>query len=218
MNIAFRRLTLAMAAVIALSVELWGQSSTRTPAQDTFRQDAFTPSPYTDMIRGDTMGQYVNGSQCVNTWVDNHGYFFLRTLTSSCSIRWITLDFSQAVTRPVSCPYSISTPYGLLDICGSNNAPDVRVLASALFASTALTKGTSVTLPFNLNPYPCFCGSDGGGFELDFEQNVPVTGTSSTRSLTAASNAVVDLYQYVNSRKVSWGRYNMPFGLTVTKQ
>lgn len=59
-----------------------------------------------------------------------------------------------------------------------------------------------------------------GGFELSFEQNVGVTSVSATtRVMTASATAIAELYQKVgvSGKKVSLGRYYMPFSLTVEK-
>lgn len=235
MNSAFRRLALATVAVVALSGTLLGQNknTNRTPAIATFREDAFTLVP-SDKIRGDDLGSYPNsslGGDCVTAWVDKGGFFFLRTVTPYCTTttpRSIVLDFSGYVSLPTSCEVVGYDQYGnphTLDICGANGAdgkgtvPDVRIIANSLFKRTA-PGSTTVTLPFLL--YPSFSG--GTTFELDFEQAVSFTGTSSVRVLTATvttdqPNAdVAELYQYVNGAKSSLGRYHMPFQLTVTKQ
>lgn len=233
MNSTFRRFALATAALVALSGELWGQNknTNRTPAEATFREDSNVVPP-SDRIRGDGLGPYYSDDgpydplpDCVTAWVDKGGFFFLRTLKPYCTTttpRSIELDFSVAVSRSVDC--SVSTQYGTLDICKPNTLPDVRVIAADLFKDTALVSGTTVTLPFNLNPSPCFCASDSPGFELDFEQAGLVSGTSSVRVLTATATRdqpladVAELYQYVKgARKQSLGRYRMPFQLTVVK-
>lgn len=210
MNIALRHVALATAALVALSGELWGQNknTNRTPA------DAWFADSPTDKIKSDDSGSYFNGPSCVTTWVDSGGFFFLRTVTPNCTpyTRKIVLDFSDPVSPPASCvEYQFGIP---LHTCGSNTVPDVRIIAQSLFKNTALANGTTVTLPFNLQP--SFSGS-GGSFELDFELPVPVSGDSTFRVLQAGGNAVAELYQYVNAKKTSVGRYRMPFQLSVTK-
>ena len=55
-------------------------------------------------------------------------------------------------------------------------------------------------------------------FQLDFELNVSVTAPSANvRVLTAGSNAIAHLYQISGNKKVSVGRFYMPFSLIVTK-
>ena len=59
--------------------------------------------------------------------------------------------------------------------------------------------------------------------KLSFEEPVPITdGDSTFRVLEAGADAVAELYQNVQQGKrtikVSLGRYEMPFQLTVTKQ
>jgi len=154
----------------------------------------------------------------VTAWVDKGGFFFLRTVTPYCSpyTRNIVLDFSVPVDL-MSCPApSVSDQYGnMLNICGTNSVPDVRVIANSLFKDTALVHGTTVTVPFLVQP--SFSG--GTVFELDFEQPVPVpSGDSTFRVLEAPAGAVAELYKYVNGAKHSLGRYYMPFELTVTKR
>lgn len=69
-----------------------------------------------------------------------------------------------------------------------------------------------MSLPFSLQPD--FQGTD---FDLDFEQPLSVTGTSGLRTLEAGPTAIAELYKLLKSsqRKVSLGRYYMPFQVTV---
>ena len=225
MNIALRNLALATAAVVTLSGELWGQArnTNRTPAV------ANLTSSSSDRIRADGSSTYYPMSSpppdCVTAYVDKGGLFFLRTVTPYCTTatpRGMVLDFSDKVSQPPSCQVVGYDQYGqshTLDICGAGGAdntgsvPDVRIIASSLFKGTA-PGSTTVTLPFLLAP--SFSG--GTQFELDFEQAVPFSGTSSARTLTAAATDVAELYKYVNGAKQSLGRYHMPFQVTVTKQ
>lgn len=218
-----RRCGLALAVTLACSAALQAQS--RTPADATFRENAWTTSP-TDKIRGDALGSYRDDGpadpDCVIAWVDNGGSFFLRTVKPNCSTttpRSILLDFSDAESRSRSCPAVVLDDYGnSLDICGGNNVADVRVIANSLFKDTALTNGTRVTLYFSLQRD--FTSTE---FELDFEQPVPVTAMSATvRVLEAPAGALAELYQYVSQGrktvKTTLGRFRMPFQLTVVKQ
>lgn len=234
MTIAFRRVVLVTAAIVALSGELWGQSknTNRTPAVANFRENFYTVSP-SDKIRADaSWNNYypMNSLDCVTAWVDRGGLFFLRTVTPYCTTttpRSIVLDFSGYVSLPANCGVVGYDQYGkshTLDICGASGAdgtgtvPDVRIIANSLFKGT-VPGSTTITLPFLL--YPSFSG--GTVFELDFEQAVSFTGTTSVRVLTATGTTdqpnadVAELYQYVNGAKSSLGRYHMPFQLTVTK-
>lgn len=207
------RLVLASMAVVAFSGVLLAQNS-RAPAVATLSD---RPG---DKIRSDGLGSYLDAQQCVIAWVDKGGFFFLRTVAPNCApaTRQITLDFSDAVSRPATCPAVVNDQYGNpLDLCGPNTVRDVRVIAQSLFKDTALANGTNVTLPFSLQ-----ADFSSTGFELDFEQSVPVSGSGTVRVLDAASTAVAELYQYVKqgkrTAKVSQGRYRMPFQLQVVKQ
>jgi hypothetical protein len=181
-------------------------------------------------------GAYVNGSNCVVSWVDSRsGYFFLRTATYNCvttNSRSMTFDFSNALSRTPDGSGSdichVNDAFGdngELNICGPNYGPntvvpDVRIIAGTMFSSTAVTQGTTVAIPFSLSPD--FSGTD---FELDYEQAVPVTVVSATsRSLTAdatspcSAGMVADLYKYPkHGSKISLGRYCMPFQVTVNE-
>lgn len=184
-----------------------------------------------DGILNDGNGPYSNGSNCVVSWVDSRsGYYFLRTTTFSCAAtkpRTMTLDFSNAITRTPDGSGSDSCHVndafgdsGELNICGpaagpNSVIPDVRIIAGTMFSSTAVTQGTTVSIPFSLSPD--FSGTD---FELDYELPVAVgVISSSSRTLTAdscAAGATADLYKYPkHGSKISLGRYCMPFQVTV---
>ena len=224
-----KRLALAIiAGVLSLAASsVLLQAANTVPATTTFRNatDVTTGDPL-DRIRSDSFAPvYENGFYCVRSEVNGNGFFFrsqsyaCTTATPSLAIRSVTLDFSQPVIAGCTSPTYVIDAYagGALDICGSNLVPDVRILAGSLFASTAPTKGTPVTLVFS-NPTN-FSGP--GGFELDFEQNVGVTVVSSTiRRMTASGTAIAELYQKEppSGKKISLGRYYMPFSLTVAKQ
>ncbi len=95
-----------------------------------------------------------------------------------------------------------------------NFIPDLRIIASNLFAANATSKGTSVIIPFSLQPE--FSGSS--DFELDFESNVAVLAPdANTRVLSAGSSAVATLYVLRNGKKTAVGRFCIPFTLIVTK-
>ncbi len=179
-------------------------TSNRVPAQATFRDSSTLP----DRILSDGLGTYYDAVGCVVAWVDSKsGFFFLRTVGPKCQnpVRSLVLDFSDAVSRSAGCnvPDPNDTSGKSLDICGKNTLPDVRVLADTLFRDTALTKGTTVKLPFSLQPD--FGGTD---FELDFEQPLSVTATSGNeRVLEAGTDAVAELYQLTQrGPKISLGR------------
>lgn len=213
-----------IAAVIVAGLvasEVAGQGS-RSPAEASFREDAWTNAP-ADRIRGDGALSYRDDGSadpdCVVAWVDKGGMFFLRTVRANCTpvtSRSITLDFGDPVSPPAVC--SVQDQYGnTLDVCGANAVPDVRIIAHSAFKDAALTGGTTLTMPFSLR-----ADFSSTAFELQFEQPVGVTGTSTMRTLEGPSGAVAELYQYVKqgrkTTKVSLGRYRMPFGLTIVKQ
>lgn len=220
----FQRLALAAIAVMALSSPVWGQNTNRTPAEATFREDAFTVIP-ADKIRGDELGSYRDDGStdpdCVVAWVDNGGMFFLRTIKANCSpataSRTITLDFSDPITQLGPC--EVHDRYGnTLNICGATPIADVRIIAHSLFKDAALTGGTTLTLPFSLQP-----DYTSTAFELAFEQPLLVSAISgTTRVMEAPAGAVAELYQYVKqgrkTTKVSLGRFRMPLQVTVAKQ
>lgn len=164
---------------------------------------------------------YTSQLNCVNSWIDSKsGFYFLRTVKSGCTTtapRSIVLDFSDAISRACDCPCFVpdsnDNSGATLDLCGQNSLPDVRVIADTLFRDNALSRGTTVTLPFSLQPD--FRGTDLG---LDFEQAVPVTRGSTQGVLQAAPDAIAELYQTTKTgQKISLGRFRMPFTLTVSK-
>lgn len=215
----------ALVLIVAVSClvggRVWLGAATTVPAHATFRDaasdriqsDSFIPSPV-----------YEDAFYCVKSGVSGNGFGF-RSRTYGCSTttpRSVTLDFSQPVAGGCTSPTYVNDAYagGQVDICGTNLVPDVRILAGTLFASSAPSRGTPVMLVFSTPPNY----SGPGGFELDFEQNVGVSVVSSTtRQLTASATAIAELYQNVPSgsgnkgRKVSLGRYYMPFSVTVAK-
>jgi len=217
-------------AVMAVSVLVAGgdvllRAATAVPAKATVRDAS------SDRIRSDNSGtftgnspypSYQDGIDCVKSQVGS-GFSF-RSRSYSCTttnpsqaIRSVTLDFSQRVVAGCTPGTYITDAFagGPLDICGSNVVPDVRINASSMFASSALSRGTPVVLVFSTPTN--FSGP--GGFELAFEQNVGVAVTSkTTRQVTAPPTAIAELYQNVSTgKKISLGRYYMPFSLTVEK-
>lgn len=196
-------------------------AATTVPATATFG-DATT-----DRIRSDypdpfpAYAYYRDGLDCVRSQVGGNGFGF-RSRTYGCTTtfmyRSVALDFSQPVVGVCPSPSIVTDAFagGTVDICGSNLVPDVRINAGSMFASSALARGTGVTLVFS-NPTNY---SGPGGFDLAFEQNVPVTQLSaSTRMLTAPATAIAELYQKVpnSGKKISLGRYYVPFSLKVEK-
>ncbi len=176
-----------------------------------------------DNIRSDDLdpdAAYTDGTDCVTSWVNRKtGFFFLRSVGPYCQPgRHIVLDFRTWVgSQPSPCEVDDALgQLGELNICGANTLPDVRIIADALFQGSALSAGTNVKLPFNLVPN----FTSGQAFDLEFEQAVAVTGLSiNSRILTAGPSAVAELYRRPSKgKRVSLGRFYMPFQLTVTKQ
>ena len=101
---------------------------------------------------------------------------------------------------------------GKLDICGPNLVTDVRIIADKLFQNMSPTT-TPVLLAFSLSR-----DFRNTAFELQFEQPVPASGdVSSTRTMTAGSGAIAELYKHqAKGKKLSLGRFKMPFQIVVT--
>ena len=203
-----------------LAVKAGNQIPASAQLRDAIAGDGFGHT-VTDRIRSDGQfgGAYYDGGNCVASWVQSN-YYFLRTISPNCvasSPRSMALDFSDVVTAPASCTV-YDAAGNALNVCGTQLLADVRIIANQLFAAAALSGGTPVSLPFNLQP-----SFSGLAFEIDFEQSVAVASLApNTRVLEAGADAVAELYQYVKSgrstTKVSVGRYRMPFQATVTKQ
>ena len=191
-----------------------------------------------DKIRSDGLG-FVAGlssyssddETCVVGWGDNAtGQFFMRTEFSGsvcvsqppADDRKVVLDFSDAIERTGNCQVGQDCckvvdawgQPGVLDICGVNVITDVRIIADKLFQNQAPST-TSVVLPFSL-----LRDYQHTGFELQFEQAVPASGdVSSTRTMTAGSGAIAELYKHqAKGKKLSLGRFRMPFEIVVTLQ
>jgi hypothetical protein len=207
----------AFALVAFHQLSAKGAPSTAVPATAEFRDAVATATTPSDKIRSDGQGTYQNGIDCVISEVFSTGEYFLRSVTNNCSTtspRTVVLDFSTPVTPPASC--SVTVADGTLNVCTSNSVPDTRLLADYMFSSKALTNGATVSLPFSLQPN--FSGTD---FELDFEQPLPVTGSSGLRTLTAGPSSIAELYELGKASggrsptKTSLGRFYMPFEVTV---
>lgn len=203
------------------------------PTEDTFR-DAFVsdtvgnPVAWTDRIRSDSNAfgvsrPYRGGTECVRSDVSG-GSLFVRTARYGCSpyTRALTVDFSEPVSLAagVDCStgsYPVLDAYGdpgELNICGVNVVPDARFIASNLFGRTS-ANGTPLTLVLNLAP-----DFQHNEFQLEFEQNLPITVVSpTTRTLTGSTLSIADLYRVSGSnKKTLLGKYRMPFEVTVTLQ
>jgi len=170
------------------------------------------------------VGPYPHAVNCVTDRVGTGGFYFLRTVSLDCMMppveRLIDIDFSSPVGE-AAANCTVDDAYdqpGTLNICGSNMLPDVRLIANKLFANSALSNGTPVSLPISLTR--SFTGP--GAFHLEFEQAVGVTAgaNANIRNLIAGSLAVAELYRNApNSQggRQSLGRFYMPFSATVTR-
>ncbi len=193
-----------------------------------------------DKIRSDGLGldagssspsAYNDSETCLGAWADlAMGHFFMRTefhgveceFQPAAEDRKVVLDFTDALERTGNCEPGQDCcmvddargQVGMLDICGVNTVTDVRIIADKLFQNQApLT--TAVVLPFSLSR-----DYGGTGFQLQFEQPVSASGdVSSARTMTAPSGAIAELYKYqVRGKKLSLGRFRMPFEIVVTLQ
>jgi hypothetical protein len=211
------RIIVLLAFTLLSGIVFVASAGKRTGAESVFRDEDTPP----DRIRSD--GAPYEDGPCTASWTEPSGFYFLRTIKSGCpDDRFITLDFtdpveisSPGVCREVLDPEANES----LDICAPNDVTDVRIIANTLFKGGALT--TTVSLHFSQKDGGDFTGP--APFELSFEGPVPITGGDSNfRVLEAGADAVAELYQNVQQGKrtikVSLGRYNMPFQLTVTKQ
>jgi hypothetical protein len=206
-------------------------ASALTPAEAMLRDAA------SDKIRSDGLGlaagsasasSYADREICVIAWVDGtNGRFFIRVEGGGdCEFktldRKVVLDFTDALQRTGNCQAGqpccqVDDAWGqagVLDICGLNEVTDVRIIADKLFQNAAPVT-TPVTLPFSLAP-----DFRHTGFVLEFEQGVPASGdVSIARTLTAGPQAVAELYKFEakGGRKVSLGRFRMPFELVAVR-
>lgn len=169
---------------------------------------------------------YDDAEPCVIAWVDSSsGQFFFRTAGRPGGLpcaRGMRLDFGDALQRQAGCNCSLGpcdvndafNQVGTLNICGTNPVGDVRWIAGNLFGSSALSSGIPLTLRINLTP-----NFQVTAFELQFEQSLPVTGDDTTRTMSADASPVAELYQYTGNgnKKVSLGRFHMPFALEVMR-
>ena len=210
-------LYLVLAALLLLNGVVWAGSGQIAIAGH-FRDQAG------DKIRSDgySNGFYYWWVDCAISWYSGNGMYFLRTSDFQCTPaqqRYIVLDFSDPVDpiAPSKCIVDDALGQaGTLNICGVNYIPDARFVATKMFTSAALSNGTPVKLILNLQPF--FANNtytNQGAFELDFEQNVPVSGSATSRTVTAGPGAVAELYLIqAKGSKVSLGRFRMPFSLT----
>jgi hypothetical protein len=184
-----------------------------------------------DKIQDDGAG-YQSCTGCVLVRISSGGQLWMRTVCgSSCSEcgylsgtcpnglppRSLTLDFTSPVgAPPASCTVDDAHGQtGTLDICGVNQVRDVRFVAASLFSSGK----ASTTVELHMNLVPDFSHT---AFILEFEARVPFTGDASTRTLTANTQAIAELYKVSTTKgggtkKVSLGRFYMPFSLTTVR-
>jgi len=103
---------------------------------------------------------------------------------------------------------------GTLNICGVNYVTDVRIIADKLFQNMSPTT-TPVLLAFSLSRDFRYTA-----FELQFEEFVPASGDiATTRAVTAPAEAIAELYKHqAKGKKLSLGRFRMPFEIVVTLQ
>lgn len=222
-----KSLTVALAFTLASACA--AKAATTVPAKAWFADNSAT---YFSTIGSDGLGYYWSGEPYLTeSGVPVYGSsgvsgssFAMRTVkytgTSDTNKRKVTLDFKYAVTGSEPTQPSITDPDGTGELlfvgAGSqvNVIPDLQLIAANLFGSNALTKGTSVLIVFSLQTE--FTGNR--DFQLEFETAVSVVVVDAkTRLLVAGSTAVAHLYEMIGNRKVSVGRFYMPFKLTVTK-
>lgn len=219
-----RLIIVALAALMVLagaSALLAAGAALRVAAHSSFADQAG------DKIRSDGQfsGLYFNGTDCVINWVSHTDMAFLRTANFQCTPvtqRAIKFDFSDPVTpiNPSQCIVDDDMGQaGTLNICGANAIVDARLVAPRMFADMALSRGTPVTFVLNLEG--SFANStyvNGGAFLLEFEDNISVTGSATSRTLTAGSGAIAELYLVqAKGPKLSLGRFRMPFSITVNQ-
>jgi len=127
-------------------------------------------------------------------------------------MRQMILDFSNPVgALPNPCQTAD------LNACGPNQIPDVRIETTDAFSSQALSRGTGMNMYVSFHP-----DLNNTEFYIEYEQPVSVCvgDTPSTRTLTAGSNAIAELYRAtrVKNRYVftSLGRYYMPMQMTIS--
>lgn len=210
----------------AASAKGAGAGNTNTPAKATFLGSITGPagqSIYADLYGYYYDGSYLDSSNVTVTgasYVSSNSYFF-RTVTSSgtpaTNIRGVYLDFADVVPGSGTPPSSVGDPNDtsgavlhLGDPTTLNFIPDLRILASSLFGTSATT---TVAMPFSLQTE--FSGSS--DFELDFVAAVPVSALDANTRVLTATKAVTELYVIRKGKKSLVGKFYMTFSLTVTK-
>jgi hypothetical protein len=174
-------------------------------------------------IRGDNLGPYTEGSNCVRSWFlpTNGSYYFRTTSSSTCefpppSPRHLILDFSALPIdgQPSNC--LVPDGHGdELNLCGSNSVPDVRLFADTMFKTGSVD--TPVYLHFDL--YPNFVNDT--AFSLRFLNPAPIVQTAGGGRQITILNGEAELSvrqagKGGKSRLVPVARYLMSMSLTVT--
>ena len=182
----------------------------RDAVGDTVRSDGYVPS------------DYIHRVDCVASTRDARtGATALRTAShtvctdaywqsGNAATRQAILDFSNPVAAfPNPCVIAD------LNACGSNVIPDVRIETTDAFSSQALSRGTAVSIYVSFHP-----DLNNTEFYVEYEQPVNVSGTSTTRTLTAAPSAIAELYRATRTKGryvfTSLGRYYMPMQITIS--
>jgi hypothetical protein len=205
-------LGIAVAAVVTgTTVLAWATVGTRTTLL----------SNVGDMVRSDGEGDYVHDVECVASTRDTKkGATALRTAShTTCSdaywqngalaLREVVLDFSLPVgASPSPCQLDD------LNACGTNTIPDVRIHTANAFSAGALTGGTRVEIYVSFHP-----AENNTEFYIEYEQPLDVTGTATSRTITASPTAVAELYRVTQVRNktvlTSVGRYFLPMQMVI---
>ena len=177
---------------------------------DAVRSDAYDPPGYIHLVdcvsstrdarTGETALRTASHTVCTDAFWQNGG----------TATRKMVLDFSNPVAGfPNPCVIAD------LNACESNLIPDVRIGTTDAFSSQALSRGTGMSMYVSFHP-----DLNNTEFYIEYEQPVLVSGTSSTRTLTAGPSAIAELYRAtrVKNRYVftSVGRYYMPMQMTIS--
>jgi len=193
-----------------------------TSAEVVFADQSGSGTPYRvrsdeGVVEDPTDGAYADTVACVQAWYASKGNFFMRTVTSAspCSppggetvaFRALVVDLSDRVwPGPCSEPYVIYQNSVPLDLCGSNDIADARLVADRLFSASA----TRLDIPFSLSP-----NFNTTAFELTFVETLAVSSSSAGRTMTAGPDALAELYAISGRTKTLLGRYTMPLHATV---
>lgn len=228
-----RTLLIALIPLLSMALPIWVSEGQRSgqmvPAKAEFSSDNSGGH-----ILSDTLGAYINKSDCVTANISAEGRFYLRTVKSGCvptTSRQITIDFTNAllgspecpIVQAVQCPGSESLDdlfgqAGTLNACGSNMLEDVTIVAQRLFVSPIPTSGlTEVQIRINLEP-----DFRNTAFYLNGAAYIQAGSTANERILTTgADQTEFGLFErYTQKGKtttICLGNYSLPFTLKVTK-